>query len=405
MAENNNLQTTSRRVGSVFAPAAPITTRDLFFGRIDQLNGVVSTIMERGQHGVLYGDRGVGKTSLANILHEKLANIVVAKVTCSRTDTFRDIWEKAFKKIRIMAKTSGLGFTAQEVEHALQLSLFMPEEERIDATDILTTLEFLSTPVLFIFDEYDSITDQDTRARFADTIKALSDNAPNVTILIVGVAKDVTNLIGSHPSNERSLRQILLPRMSSEEVGEIIDNGLKILGMTIEPFVRLDIIEFSMGFPHYAHLLSKYAAQAALKLGSIEISRDHFNLSLDDALENVQESTRDLYQRAILSSHKHALYPHVVHACALVRLDEHGTFRATDLVESIKKVSGKSMSVSAFGGHLAKLCSEERGAILEQVGRGKIHQYRFRNPLLRAFIRIKLYQSGLVSGSSGAPTN
>jgi Cdc6-like AAA superfamily ATPase len=394
-----------RQLNEVFTPAAPIITRDLFFGRLDQLSRVVDTINERGQHAILYGDRGVDKTSLANILHEALSGPVVAKVTCNRTEDFKAIWNKIFKRITIMAKTAGVGFTVQEVEKALQLNLFLPAEEKIDSTDILATLEFLRTPVLFIFDEFDSVKDSDTRIRFADTTKALSDNAPNVTVLLVGVAQSVTDLIGIHPSNERCIRQIHLPRMSAEEIALIIDNGMKTLGLTVDPFVRLDIIEFSNGFPHYAHLLSKYAVKSALSSASLDVARIHFDLSIDEALANVSESIRDLYQRATTSGHKGALYAHVVHACALVKEDEHGAFRATDLLEPMKLVTGKPYSVSSYGFHLAQLCTEERGPVLEQVGRGKMHQYRFRHPLLRAFLRIRLYQGGLIKGATSPNTS
>jgi len=393
-----------RQLNEVFTPAAPIMTRDLFFGRLDQLNRVVETITERGQHAILYGDRGVGKTSLANILHQALQGLVVTKVTCNRTEDFRAIWNKIFKRITIMAKSQGAGFTAEEVKKAIQLNFFLPEEQNVDSTDILATLEFLTTPILLIFDEFDSVKDPDTRTRFADTIKALSDNAPNVTLLLVGVAQNVTDLIGMHPSTERCLRQILLPRMSADELGLIIDNGMKSLGSSIDPFVRLDIIEFSHGFPHYTHLLSKYAVKSALTSGTLDVTRHHFDLSIDEALANVSESIRDLYQRATTSGHKGALYQHVLHACALAKEDEHGAFRATDLLKPMRLVTGKPYPVSSYGFHLSQLCSDERGPVLEQVGRGKMHLYKFRHPLIRAYVRIRLYQAGLIKGATSHNT-
>ena len=55
-------------LGSAFTPAAPVDDQSLFAGRVDQL---MTCSMAMGQHGVhigVYGERGVGKTSLANIL-------------------------------------------------------------------------------------------------------------------------------------------------------------------------------------------------------------------------------------------------------------------------------------------------------------------------------------------------
>jgi hypothetical protein len=293
-----------------------------------------------------------------------------------------------------MAKAQGMGFTAEEVEHAKQLDIFLPQEVDLDSTGILTVLEFLTTPVLFIFDEFDSVRDEKTRVRFADTIKALSDNAPHVTLLMVGIAQSVNELVGNHPSNERCIRQIKLPRMSADELTQIIDNGLGKLAMTIEPFVKLNIVEFSYGFPHYTHLLTKCAAEGALNSGSTEIQANHFNLAIDSAITDASESIRESYQKAIITTKQQTNFAAVIQACALAKEDEHGTFRATDLEEPLFKLTGHYMRIQSFAYHLSKFCEEERGSVLQAVGSGSNRRFRFSNPLLRAFIRIKLYQAG-----------
>lgn len=73
------------KLREVFSPSAPIQTRDLFYGRIKQINKVVETINENGKHTVLYGERGVGKTSLANIMVELFPEVICSKITCNRT--------------------------------------------------------------------------------------------------------------------------------------------------------------------------------------------------------------------------------------------------------------------------------------------------------------------------------
>jgi Cdc6-like AAA superfamily ATPase len=384
-------------LNGIFTPASPIITRDLFFGRVEQLNRVIDTINEKGQHAVLYGERGVGKTSLANIINESLKGILTAKVTCNRTENFTNIWKKMFKRVSFIAKSPGTGFTAVESEKTVQLDLFLPKEEEVDSTDILAIFENLTNPVLFIFDEFDSVKDSKTQVRFADTIKALSDNAPHVTLLIVGIAESINELIGDHPSIERCIKQIKLPRMSSIELSEIIDKGLARLEMQIDPLVRRDMIDFSEGFPHYTHLLTKFTANTALQLGTLEINRNHFDLAIEETLENVRESIRESYQRAVITTRKEAMFDDVLSACALAKEDEHGTFRATDLEKPLYKVTGRHLNLQAYIYHLGKLCQDERGGILQKIGFEKQHRYRFANPLLKAFVRIKLYQSGKLS--------
>ncbi|MFY9719669.1 MAG: ATP-binding protein [Candidatus Cybelea sp.] len=52
----------------VFTPSSPIDSNDLFAGRRQQVTQIINAINQGGQHAGLYGERGVGKTSLANVI-------------------------------------------------------------------------------------------------------------------------------------------------------------------------------------------------------------------------------------------------------------------------------------------------------------------------------------------------
>ena|ERR1700728_4068959 len=54
---------------TIFRPSSPIDDRELFRGRTDELSRVIGAVQELGQHAVIYGERGIGKTSL-RIWHE-----------------------------------------------------------------------------------------------------------------------------------------------------------------------------------------------------------------------------------------------------------------------------------------------------------------------------------------------
>ena len=56
------------RATTVFQPRTPITTRELFAGRWSELMAVVDAVNQVGLHAVIFGERGVGKTSLANVI-------------------------------------------------------------------------------------------------------------------------------------------------------------------------------------------------------------------------------------------------------------------------------------------------------------------------------------------------
>ena len=60
------------RAGRVFLPNTAVSTRALFSGRKRQITLVVDSINQVGLHAVIFGERGVGKTSLANIVQPLL---------------------------------------------------------------------------------------------------------------------------------------------------------------------------------------------------------------------------------------------------------------------------------------------------------------------------------------------
>ena len=57
-------------LAEAFSPSAPIDHQALFAGRMSQMTDVLNAIGQKGQHAVLYGERGVGKTSLAWVLSQ-----------------------------------------------------------------------------------------------------------------------------------------------------------------------------------------------------------------------------------------------------------------------------------------------------------------------------------------------
>ena len=94
------------RINSAFTPSAPINSTDLFAGRIKQLHKIQAAIFQRGQHAIVFGERGVGKTSLASIIYDILvlagkAGFQTSKINCSAGMSFGALWRAVFKQLPI----------------------------------------------------------------------------------------------------------------------------------------------------------------------------------------------------------------------------------------------------------------------------------------------------------------
>lgn len=378
-------------INEIFSPSAPINDIKLFVGRNHQLEKIADAFNERGQHAVMYGARGAGKTSLANILENLFQNVLVIKVTCHRSDDFTSIWEKAITKIRIMTSRSGVGFKAEKKQVFATVIDEMPVE--INPTHIETLLQELwDTAILFVFDEFDSITKKKTKVEMADTIKMLSDNVPNATLLIVGIADNVSQLIGKHPSIERCIKQIHIPLMDEQEAREIVHN-VKYVGLSVAKEVEDKIIDYSCGFPHYIHLLCKYAAVEAVRDEAQVVSMFHFDKAVEHGIENSNHSLRQAFQTAIQSSRRKTQFEDVIYACTLAAKEAATDFTSEDIIAHFNQITNKEIGKESINYNLGMLCKPDRGEILMKKGRSKDTQYRFKNPLMKAYIKLQWHKA------------
>lgn len=383
----------SIRAGSIFTPSAPINSEELFRGRISQVRDVVDAINQPGRHAILYGGRGVGKTSLGKILPTKLKTlqaipIISPFITCDSTDDYSSIWRKVFLEIR----------------YSIDDEIPADYDPLEDPNKVWTPYEvrrqlrpFTSGGLLYVvIDEFDKVEHEDARERMADTIKLLSDHIDNVTIIIIGVADDAIGLIDDHPSIERCLAQIPMPRMPTAESESIVNHGLKKLGMSIDPNSLSEIVSLSRGLPTFTHILALYAARAALDQKRLKIEPNDIKSAINKAVSHSEESIRHEYRKATFST-RETIYPQVLLACAMARTDEYGRFQPSDLCDPLFKITGRKYKTQGFIVHLKAFCELERGIVLKMGGAEYRRQYWFRNPLLQPYVLMEGLHSNKVT--------
>lgn len=376
-------------VTQVFTPGAPIDKRDFFAGRTRQIQRVIDTIPSPGRHPIIFGQRGVGKTSLANILGELLPDIFCVKINCDGSDTFTSIWDRVLQKASVRFKKAAFGLRPEEIEAKTTLRSFLKQNGIIGPAQVASVLELLKSHAVFILDEFDRVGEPQVRAHMADLLKNVSDNNRRVTIVLVGVGESIAELIGEHPSVQRNLVQIELPPMRDDEIQTIITKGCEVLDIEVPPPVLSEIAQLANGFPHYAHLLGLSIARACSLRETSEIGLELFrSLACKLALEEAIETYRNMFTLATRTS-KTSRYPRMLCACAFAHHDDQGVFRATDVADAMRQVFQESVTVPAVVPALGEFCRPERGPVLVKVPVGDRSHYRFADPLMRPFLRIK----------------
>ena len=395
------------RLGEVFTPAAPIDRLRLFAGRDQQRRAVLDAILQRGRHAVLFGERGVGKTSLASVLREFLETIgqsvIAPRVNCDDGDDYSAIWRKAFDDLQFIEQRRTVGFTGDLRAVVRSANDLLGKRESITPHDVRLLLERLGAQAVLvvIVDEFDRVADRLGR-QFADTIKMLSDQAVPATLVLVGVGDSVNTLVAEHESIERALAQVRMPRMSLPELHQIIDAGLAEVGMTAEVVARDRIANLSQGLPHYTHLIALSAARHANGAASDVVRAEDVAAGIRDAVANAQETITTTHHRAVMSARADSLYRQVALACALTQTDELGYFTVGAVREPMAVIMGRPYTIPAFAKHLNEFCGAERGAILEKIGKRRNYRYRFRNPLLPPYIVMSGVEQGLISVEDAA---
>lgn len=389
------------RAGHVFTPGSPISEVELFSGRLDQIRKIVEAITQPGYHAILYGERGVGKTSLSNVLpgfvQSAGEHFILPRVNCDASDTFTSVWKKLFQNIVLQETRPGVGFQSKDIQVSRKVVDGLPKTLTPDLIRKALNQLSKSNIVVAIFDEFDRVVNTKMSTLMADTIKGLSDYGIDATIVLIGVADSVDELIKEHQSIERVFVQVPMPRMSNDEVKGIVSNGLDKLGMSMNRGEISTVASLSQGLPYVTHLLSLHATRSAAQRESLLVLDEDLNLGIMQSLENWQQSIKTTYYTATISQQPGNIFREVLLACAFAENDDFGYFSAANVRSPLRVIiPEKEYDIPNFARHLKQFSGPARGDLLDRTGGKRRLRYRFNNPLMRPYIIMRGLQDKII---------
>ena len=386
------------QLNTAFSPHQPIRRAAFFRGRTEHIRDVLDALKSDGLHVLIYGERGVGKTSLANIIGDIMGSVFsMSRVACGPADTFSTVIRRVMGNVQFAIPNPSIGFLSEARLQYTNLSeVALGLEDVLQPDHVAAALERVQSHLVFVIDEFDKLPAA-SAGDFANFLKALSDRGANVTVVLVGVAEDVAELLEGHRSVERNLRQIHLPRMDDAELGQILDEGFAQAGFSYgELSVKSQIVSVSQGFPQFTHLLGVAAARAAIDLGRHRVLTEDVRAGVSRAIEQADQSKRDLYHKASTGTKSDNKWKEVVAACALASADERGYFSSRAVQDTLGSLLNRPVMQQAVAYHLGKLIEPDRGPLLERVGQERRYRYRFTDPLMRPFIVLQAMKDGLI---------
>lgn len=287
-------------IRDAFTPSQPVNERAMFAGRRALLEGLIVAIEDQRLHFVLYGDRGIGKTSILHVLSDIAtdADYLVCYISCGDRMSFSDFARRVAQRIPLLFH-GDYAPGSPEIEKGMHLSDLLPSGE-VDVSTFGETLGKLSdTRVLMLLDEFDRVETDEFRRSIAELIKTLSDRAAPAQVVIAGVAPDLAELIAQIPSIRRNVLGVLVPNMTDDEVGEMLAIAERRTGLSFNPDARELIGLASLGLPYLVGLVAQHAALLATGRGEMAVNKA-------DVREAIRKARSELSGR-IAASTLHAI--------------------------------------------------------------------------------------------------
>ena len=427
----SKIKPTLYEVENAFQPAKEISDVDRFAGRAKPLSDAFLALMAEGANIAIVGNRGIGKTSLArqiqrfghgdNALLDKMAlnydhkfDYHVMYLACGS-----DIKTKEDLLTRLLTSDACLGTWLYDVPKTKkmiqnlspklsgrlfglggELSASQATEEVRDVVSIPQNVEAVfenvvrnlvdegitKDGILIVIDEFDQISNPSGIGSF---LKALATNTIKVKFCIVGVAKDIQDLMKEHESSDRLFAGTIIPldSMSGNELNEIISIAEK---KVFEYFKFLDgaryrLVNLAQGHPYLVHLIGKFAFRAAYLSGQQLISLEHIDSVLQSVAENGSDPVLEgRYRKAVASSaHRESVLKSLAG-----NQDDKGEVWTTNAYKAAIEANVDNPSQ-----YVGQLVTEEFGAEIERV---RERYYRFKDSLFAAYVKARPSMRGLI---------
>lgn len=383
-------------VRHIFTPHRPVTDEDLLFGRTDEIERLVAQINTPGQHSLLYGERGVGKTSLANVVAQHvLGSFVEGKLysyRCDSASTFIDIFREPLMdagidlELQQLETTTGKNtkaglekpITVARSKEASTKATYRAFRE-LNASRVAGLINEGSLRGLLIVDEADALSDVDDRRRLAEVIKQLSDLSSSLKVIVVGIAEVGAALTGAHPSVARCLKETHLGLMDERELAEVVISGGRKLELSFGQEALRMIVKCSSGYPYWTHLLALKCAENAIAHGARVVAYSDVVTAMHAAVEDAEASLKRSFDDVCRSVNRDS-YRTILAAAATIDALE---FELWQWRDAIRNVTGREVASSWLSNHIKRLVSSDGSRIITRVGRGF---YRFTDPRMPSFI-------------------
>lgn len=370
---------------------------------------------------VIYGDRGLGKSSTAIQLQlialgdtALLTALGAGHLALASTEAFLTIYVVCTDRVQSLEDLQGL------ILHKLQTIELTGEadsETLLDRTtrrkislkyfehettkryqqsagrireESLNVEEQLERELANLVNEFDQrvlvVVDELDRARnltgLAQYLKSIS--SPSVKFLLVGIAQSLTELVIDHNSLTRQLNSVLVSPMKPGELADVVDKAMlelqaKDVDLRFDEGARNQVVKVAQGFPWFVHVIGQEALRSVADDGRMTVTRDDIIVATRELTNSrFAQHFRDDYQRAVRDSSQREIVLRVFSA-----------WPDSDIPTADVYAVCRSLGVgnpAVYRGHLVR---SHYGEPLMTTGLQTRGLVRFRNQMFKHYVELR----------------
>jgi hypothetical protein len=358
-------------------------------------------LREPGGQVLLYGDSGVGKSTLLKYAAED-EQMGLLSIECMSNWTFEGHVDAATREIVSEREIEVVEESSSGSEGELGINKIITIRgqvtdqagttrrfESVAKTPLMALLDAMqeSGYRLLAFDNFQNVAVAQ-RPAFAQAIEVLSDRSGetgDTKLVIIGIAEDAETLVGDSGSVRRRTTEIGVPRMPDAEIADIFLNGFRLLGLNSEYVALERLVFFCDGFPYFAHLLGLNVARQVQREGSAFVQGGHVDAALARAARDVSASFAPRIRRAFEAGGEVRPRKRILHTLSLSGRRE---WLGAEVIAEYGAMYGPPSDPAFLYVALGQLIQDNQGSVLTRTGTPKRYVYRFENPYLRPYLRM-----------------
>lgn len=399
----------------VFKPAGvPVGASSIYVQRQKEQEAL-DYVLDSESCPVVYGDYGVGKTTLVHWYYQKFFETnEIIYVPSAEGYTLERLFEEILEYLgyeiqesRTQGRETQAGLSAGVNLFAVKAGSSGGVKDTSSRTSslavqsptdrkMLQLIGDMETPI--VIDEMHKAS-VDFRKEVAGLIKNTrtykSPSGQVCQVVLIGTTMDATYLAEADPGISRYIESVRVGSMTYEESVALIERGFETLNYKISESTINWVARLSGGAPFILQRLCLDAANDAKQKfcedSNIEVTDNNFRFAIRRYIEVTGHRMESTYVRAVENQGVKRYRKQILHTMAL--LDGEYAYME-DLVGGVSEQLGESVPPQSLSGPLRQLKSEEFGKVLKDIQRPTEGQMQnvsvFSDPMMKSYIRFRM---------------